>query len=144
MNKIIIFLMLVSVCFVTTKAQSQTNLRRMADQVSTAFSLGNMKSLDSKRLRRGQIAVTVENSGGEVEFEYYRFSSFAAVDRWLKKHEIDDLPEKIGWPLVGCKKGTCEFFQDGGISHNHLYLTKVTYGHRNNRLYVTGIQLLAG
>ena len=144
MRKIFILFLLVFTGFVVARAQSRAQLGRMADQVAIAFSSEKMSSLDAKGLGRGRVRLTIENSIAEPEFERYRFPSFAAMGRWITKQEIDGFPARVAWPLVGCKKGVCNFFQDGGILHNHLYLTKVAYGYRNKRLYIRRIELLAG
>lgn len=127
------------------QAQSQDKqAKKVGAEIASAFSRGQLRKLDPKKLVRGSIRLTIENSIGEPEFEYYSFRSFAAMGSWIKKREIEGLPNKVAWPLVGCRKGTCTFFRDGGILHNQLYIKKVTYGYRNKRLYIRGIQLLAG
>ena len=129
------------------EAQAQTQdkqAKKVGAEIASAFERGQLRKLDPKNLVRGSVKLTIENSIGEPEFEYHTFRSFAAMGRWIKKREMDGLPNKVAWPLVGCRKGTCTFFRDGGILHNQLYLKKVTYGYRNKRLYIRGIQLLAG
>lgn len=144
MRNIFILLLLVSTGFVAARAQSRSQLRRMANQVATAYSLGELRGLDTKHLRRGSVRLTIENTNIDPEFEHYRFRSFSALGRWIRKQERDGFPLKVTWPLVGCRNGTCVFFRDGGILHNQNYLTRVRYGYRNKRLYVRGIQLLVG
>ena len=129
----------------STPAQSQDKqARKIAAAVAAAFGQGQLRKLDLKKLVRGRVKLTIENSIGEPEFEHYSFRSFSAMGGWIRKQERDGLPNKVAWPLVGCRKGVCTFFRDGGILHNQLYLKKVTYDHRNNRIYIRGVQLLAG
>lgn len=131
--------------FGSIPAQSQDKqAKKTGAEIARAFERGQLRKLDAKNLLSGKIKLTIENSIGEPEFEYYSFSSFAAMGRWIKKQEFDGMPNKVAWPLVGCRKGVCTFFRDGGILHNQLYLKKVTYGYRNKRLFIRGIQLLAG
>jgi len=129
----------------STPAQSQDKqARKIAAAVADAFGKGQLRQIDRKKLLRGRVKLTIENSIGEPEYEHYSYRSFSAMGGWIRKQERDGLPNKVVWPLVGCRKGVCTFFRDGGILHNQLYLKKVTYGYRNGRLYISGVQLLAG
>lgn len=131
--------------FDSANAQSQDKqARKIAVAVASAFGRGQLRTLDGKKLVRGRVKLTIENSIGEPEFEHYSFRSFSAMGNWIRKQERDGLPNKVVWPLVGCRKGVCTFFRDGGILHNQLYLKRVLYGYRNNRIYIRGVQLLAG
>ncbi len=139
--------MVASIIMLCGAAQAQTQdkqAKKTGAEIAKAFERGQLRKLDVKDLLRGKVKLTIENSIGDPEFEYYSFGSFAAMGRWIKKQEFDGLPNKVAWPLVGCRKGVCTFFRDGGILHNQLYLKKVTYGYRNKRIYIRGIQLLAG
>ena len=124
-------------------AQSKAQLTKFTDEVTTAFSLEDLASLDAKSLRRGFVRLKIDNSIGEPEVEKYRFSSFKSMSRWFEKPG-NNMQAKIDWPLVKCSKGECSFFRDGGILHNHFYLTGISYGYRNKRLYVRRIEILAG
>lgn len=129
----------------TTHAYSQEKqARKISAEVAKAFENGQLRKLDAKKLVSGKLRLTIENSIGEPEFEHYSFKSFTALGRWIKSQEFDGMPNKVAWPLVGCRSGVCTFHQDGGILHNQLYLTKVRYTYRNKRIYIHGIQLLAG
>ena len=143
MKKLLLIFGLLMAGFVSVSAQSNAQLTKFADEVTTAFSLGKLEGLDSKRIRRGNVRLVVANSIGEPEIERYQFSTFKAMSRWFKKG-ANSVPAKVAWPLVKCSKGECEFFQDGGILHNHFYLTGISYGYRNKRLYIKSIELLAG
>lgn len=140
-----VLIAMIMLFFGSIQAQSQDKqAKKTGAEIARAFERGQLRKLDAKNLLSGKIKLTIENSIGEPEFERYSFSSFAAMGRWIKKQEFDGLPNKVAWPLVGCRKGVCTFFRDGGILHNQLYLKKVTYGYRNKRLFIRGIQLLAG
>ncbi len=135
----------VMLIFGPAQAKSQDRqAKKIGAEIARAFERGQLRKLDTKHLLSGKVKLTIENSIGEPEFEHYSFNSFGAMGRWIKKQEIDGLPNKVAWPLVGCRKGVCTFFRDGGILHNQLYLKKVRYGYRNRRIYIRSIQLLAG
>ena len=143
-------LLIISICS-AAQAQRHSKLSgpaKVADQIATAFSLESLSRYDSKHLVTGRLKLLIENSiydiGGK-EFESRYFSSFAALERWMKKEERQPgFPVRVGWPLTGCRNGRCTFFRDGGISHNHVYLKRIYYGYKSKRLYIKTIQLLYG
>ncbi len=151
MKKLFIVLSIVAVSCVIVNAQSHSknnSVARVAVEITKAFSSGSLKKLDSKRLLIGDLNLTIENSSGDIgskEFEYKAFRSFAGLGKWLKKKEYQDgLPFRVDWPLTGCRNGHCTFFQDGGILHNHVYMTGVDFGYRNGRLYIRSVRLIYG
>ena len=143
MKKLILIFSLLIAGIVTVNAQSKAQLAKFADEVTTAFSLGELANLESKNMRRGYVRLVIENSIGEPESQRFRFTSFKTMARWFKKG-ANESQAKTVWPLVNCGKGECSFFLDGGILHNHYYLIGISYGYRNKRLYLKSIDILAG
>ena len=141
-NLFLIFILLIA-GIVSVSAPSKAQLAKFAEEVSTAFSLDELASLDSKRMRIGRVRLVIENSIGEPEIERYRFSSFKEMARWFKR-PINSYEARVAWPLTECSKGECGFYLDGGILHSHFYLTGITYGYRSKRLYVKSIEIMAG
>jgi hypothetical protein len=143
MKKHILLIGLMLTGIVSINAQSKAQLSRFADKVTTAFAAEELESLEPTNMRHGYVRLEIDNSIGEPEVERYRFSSFKTMARWFNKAENRG-QAKVVLPLVKCRKGECEFSQDGGILHNHFYLVGISYGYRNKRLYVRKIQILAG
>lgn len=107
----------------------------------------NLASLDGRvRLLRGGLRVRIEHSISPVrDFEYRRFRSFKAAESWLNKREREDgTPFRVAQDFVGCRRGRCRFYTDGGILHNHLYLQRISYGYRNGRLFITELYFYDG
>ncbi len=153
MKPTLIFTLLIISIASVAQAQRHSKLSgaaKICDQIATEFSLGSLRSYDSKHLINGRFKLLIEHSiydtaSGGKEFESRYFRSFSAFERWMKKEERQPgFPVRIGWPLTGCRNGRCTFFEDGGISHNHVYLKRIYYGYKNKRLYIKTIQLLYG
>lgn len=143
MKKLTLLCCLLIFSIVSANAQSKAQLAKFTDEVQTAFADGKLASLESKGMRRGDVRLVIENSIGEPEVERYRFTSFKTMARWFAKNENRSQTKTI-WPLVKCKRGECSFFKDGGILHNHFYLTGISYSYWNKRLYLKAIEILAG
>ena len=107
-----------------------------------------MGSLDADRPYVGRFTIRIEHSLADDDdpqrFEVRRFSSFARAERWFKSREIEELPGRNTRPLVKCVKGVCSYNSEGGLLHNNLYLTKITYGIRNGCPYIKTIYILDG
>lgn len=143
MKKLTLFFFVLAISIVSVNAQSKAQLAKFTDEVTSAFAAGDMASLESKNMRRGPVRLVIENSIGEPEIERYRFTSFKTMGRWFAK-PVNEFQAKTVWPLIECGKGECSFFLDGGILHNHFYLTGISFGYRNKQLYLKSIDVLAG
>jgi hypothetical protein len=139
---------------ISAQAQSRSQretMGKLEDALSTAFGSDTLGTLDVGYPNFGKVRVVIENSGADLavdpngEYERKVFKTFGQFGRWLKSRESEDgLPFKVTMPLVGCKRGLCTYDFDGGILHNHLYLQKISYGHRKGRPYIKTIFLLNG
>jgi len=107
-----------------------------------------MGSLDADRPYVGRFTIRIEHSLADDDdpqrFEVRRFSSFARAERWFKSREIEGMPGRHTRPVIKCAKGVCRYNSEGGILHNNLYLTKITYGIRNGCPYIKTIYILDG
>jgi hypothetical protein len=80
------------------------------------------------------------------EFESRTFRNFTAMERWLKSEENQPgFPLRTSGDKLSCRRGLCRLdLLDGQMMHNHVYLTRVWYGHSKRGLYVKRIKLLYG
>lgn len=132
---------------ISANAQNQDKkAKKMAEKVSTAFA-DDLKKLDSEHLLNGRLKLTIENSGGDVDFEYKTFRNFAAMERWLKS-----LVTEPGFPIrssgdsgPSCRKGVCRLdLVDNQMAHHRVFLTKVYYGYSKGRIYVKKLYVIFG
>lgn len=132
---------------ISAQAQNQDKMaKKMAEKVSTAFAY-DLKKLDSAHLLNGRLKLTIENSGGDVEFEYKTFRNFAAMERWLKS-----LVTEPGFPIRSrgdseprCRKGLCRLdLIDNQMAHHRVFLTKIYYGYSNGSIYVKKLYVIFG
>ncbi|HKS26586.1 MAG TPA: cystatin domain-containing protein [Pyrinomonadaceae bacterium] len=123
-------------------------VEQLMKAIDDAYAFGKLAGLDARRPYLGRVRIVIEHSlaadGEKGQFEIRRFRTLAQADRWLKSREREGLPARETRPLYDCGGGSCEFDLNGGILHNHLYLTKVTYGMRRGRPYIKTIYLLDG
>lgn len=119
--------------------------RKLANKVSTAFFLG-LQRLDRDHLVRGRLKVTIENSGGEPEYEYKSFRSFGEMQRWMKSEENDEgVPWRESGQKLYCRKGLCTIgLVDGQMRHSHVFLTKMYYGYDKGRIFVRRLYIIYG
>jgi hypothetical protein len=128
---------------------SNSPIERLMKALDEAYSLSRLASLDARRPYLGRVRVVIEHSlaadGAKDQYESRTFRTLAQAERWLKRRETSEgLPARETRPLSECGSGSCEFDLNGGILHNHLYLTKVTYVMRRGRPYIKTIYLLDG
>ena len=113
-----------------------------------SFTNKTMGTLDARRPYVGRFTIRIEHSLADdndpKRFEVRRFSSFARAEQWLKSREIEGRPGRNTRPLLKCAKGVCSYNSEGGLLHNNLYLTKITYGIRNGCPYIRTIYILDG
>lgn len=132
---------------IAAQAQNQDKAaKKMAEKVSTAFAY-DLKKLDSEYLLNGRLKLTIEYSGGDVEFEYKTFRNFAGIERWLKS-----LVTEPGFPIRSsgdseprCGKGLCRLdLIDNQMAHHRVFLTKIYYGYSKGRIYVKKLYVIFG
>jgi hypothetical protein len=131
-----------------TDAQSLHQKMTIEQQVkvlSDAYVAKTLGSLDAARPYSGKVRIIIEHSLGDDSYEVKGAATLEDAEEWLKNREREDgTPFREARPLLKCRKGVCTYNFDGGISHNHLYLQKISYGYRNGSPYIKTIYLLDG
>ena len=150
-KKLIISLAVVAVFCVAVTAKPKCKKQSVEDLVTAlaeSFANKSMGTLDADRPYVGRFTIRIEHSLADdndpQRFEVRRFSSFARAEKWFKSQEIEGMPGRNTRPLLKCARGVCSYNSEGGILHNNLYLTKITYGVRNGCPYIKTIYLLDG
>ena len=147
MKKLIVLASLALFCVIAVPAQRQDNqAKKLADKVAAAFANG-LGKLDSEKLLRGPLKLTIENSGGEPEHEYKTFRTFAAMERYMKRqsHEPGFPVRTSGDKKPTCRNGLCRLdLVDNQMAHNHVFLTKVYYGYAKGKIYVKRLYIIFG
>jgi hypothetical protein len=127
------------------KKQTVENLVKV---VAEAFEAKTLANLDAQRPYVGRVRIVIEHSLADDDdkdrFVIKQFTSMARLERWLKSRETDGMPGRNIRTEVRCAKGVCNYNSEGGINHNNLYLTKITYGFRSGCPYIKTIYLLDG
>lgn len=118
----------------------------IAGEFTTAFEQKKLDSIDTKRV--GKITLTMENSlyedGAKGQFVVKTFANMKALEKWLTKREIDELPGRTANELISCKKGVCSFKIDG-LLHNTLFLKKVTLGYTKDKCpFIKSVYIVDG
>jgi hypothetical protein len=137
-------------CLVPLPAQAQSRCKKetieqLVRRFSNAYMAKALEKLQPEHPFLNKVKFVIEHSLGEGEYDIKVSGYLEDVDEWLKNREREDgTPFRELRPLIACKKGVCDFDFDGGISHNHLYLQKITYGYRNGCPYLKTIYLLDG
>jgi hypothetical protein len=123
-------------------------IKNLVEAFAESFANKTMSTLDADRPYVDRFTIRIEHSLADDDdpkrFEVRRFSSFARAEQWLKSREIEELPGRNTRPLLKCAKGVCSYDAGGGLLHNNLYLTKITYGVRNGCPYIKAIYILDG
>jgi hypothetical protein len=131
---------------------AQTTCKQTAEQIakefSAAFTGKKLDTLDANRGAVGKITLTMENSlyedGAKGQFVVKTFANMKALEKWLTKREVDELPGRTANDLISCKKGVCSFKIDG-LLHNTLFLKKVTLGFTKAKCpYIKSIYIVDG
>ena len=127
--------------------QAQTACKQTAEQIandfSAAFTTKKLDTLDANRGAAGKVTLTIENSlSGKLTVK--TFANLTAVEKWLTKREIDELPGRIANELVICKKGVCSFKIEG-LSHSTIFLKKISYGYTKSKCpFIKSIYIVDG
>jgi hypothetical protein len=124
-------------------------IEQLVASLAEAYTSKSLGKLDAQRPYVGRFRIVVENSLAEPNakdrFEIRTFNTLARAEQWLRSQETsDDTPSRQTKPLKKCARGVCTYDFDGGISHNQLYIKKVTYGITRGRPYFKTIYLLDG
>ena len=123
-------------------------VEQLAQALGEAYTAKALGKLDAERPYRGKVKIVIEHSlAGDTakdRFEVKEFQTLEQAERWLKSRETEELPARATKPLLQCKRGLCTYNFDGGILHNQLYLSKISYGFRTGRPYIKTIFLLDG
>jgi hypothetical protein len=147
------YLVLALVLLASGLAEAQSKCKKqpiktLVESFAESFSNKTMATLDKDRPYVGRFTIRIEHSLADdndpERFEVRRFSSFARAEQWFKSREIEGLPGRNTRPLLKCAKGVCSYSSEGGLLHNNLFLTKVTYGVRNGCPYIKTIYVLDG
>jgi len=153
MKRFLISGLLILICASTGAAQSRSQKKRIgqiAVQIAGAYEAKNLGRLDQARLIRGPVRIVIGSFAfdetDETPDTVRRFRSFKSFDQWLKNRQAKaiDNPGRYVRKFAGCRKGRCEFNDDGGSLHNQLYLDEILYGYRNGRLFIKAIRLWNG
>lgn len=127
------------------KKQSIENL---VNAVAEAYEAKTLGTLDAQRPYASRVRIVIEHSladdNDKGRFVIRSFASLAKAEAWLKSREHEEMPGRQSRPITKCSKGVCSYNLEGGINHNNLYLTKITYGIRNGCPYLKTIYLLDG
>ena len=130
------------------KPCKKQSIENLVNALAESFAEKKMGGLDVDRPYLATFRIVIEHSLADdndpQRFKVLRFASFARAEKWFKSHEIEDMPGRNTRPLLKCTKGVCSYNSDGGILHNNLYLTKITYGMRGGCPYIKTIYLLDG
>lgn len=133
---------------VHAKPCKKQSIENLVNALADSFAEKKMDRLDADRPYVGTFRILIEHSLADdndpQRFKVRRFRSFAAAEKWFKSQEIEGMPGRNTRPLLKCAKGVCSYNSEGGILHNNLYLTKITYGMRNGCPYIKTIYLLDG
>jgi len=142
------FALLLLSTFLPVQAQSSATkkgIRPLLRALEDAYTAKALGKLDAARPYFGRVKIVIEHSLSEDSFETRVFSNLAKGEQWLRSREREDnTPFREARELLQCKNGLCTYNLDGGISHNHLYLQKISYAYRNGRPLIKTIYLLDG
>ena len=117
------------------------SVEQLAKTVAEAWSEGKLSGLDARRTYLGTVRVVVEDMCGEpARVRRKTFRTLAQVDRWFKGSERADGPGRNIGTLKDCNKGVCTF-EPEGVTHNNLYLKKITYGMSKGKPYIKAIYI---
>jgi hypothetical protein len=142
-----IVLALFAMALSSFSVQAQTACKQTAEQIandfSAAFSEKKLDTLDANRGAAGKITLKIENSlSGKLTVK--TFADLKAVEKWLTKREIDELPGRIANDLISCRKGVCSFKIDG-LSHSTLFLKKISFGYTKSKCpFIKSIYIVDG
>jgi hypothetical protein len=148
--KKITLLLIATFAFCAIGINAQTTCKQTPDQVAKgfakAFAEKKLDQIDAKSV--GKITLTMENSlvedGAKGQLTVKTFANLNALEKWLTKREIDELPGRTANELISCKKGVCSFKIDG-LLHNTLFLKKVTLGFTKDKCpYIKSIYIVDG
>jgi hypothetical protein len=129
------FAVFLALAFSAFSIHAQTSCKQTTEQIAndfaSAFTEKKLDTLDANRGVVGKITLTIENSlSGKLTVK--TFANLKAIEKWLTKREIDELPGRIANELVSCKKGVCSFKIDG-LSHSTIFLKKISFGYTKNK-----------
>lgn len=142
-----IFAVFLVLAFSAFTVYAQTDCKQTTEQIannfSAAFTAKKLDTLDAYRGTAGKITLTIENSlSGKLTVK--TFANLKAIEKWLTKREIDELPGRTANELVNCKKGVCSFKIDG-LLHSTLFLKKVSFGYTKSKCpYIKSIYIVDG
>jgi hypothetical protein len=123
-------------------------IENLVKAFAEAFESKTLGRLDAQKPYSGKLRIVIEHSLADDDdkdrFEIKWFNSFAQAERWFKSRETDGMPGRLTRPPLRCRKGVCTYSLEGGLSHNSLYLKKITYGTRSGCPYIKTIYLLDG
>lgn len=133
---------------INAKPCKKQSIENLVNALAGSFAEKKMGGLDVDRPYLATFRIVIEHSLADdndpQRFKVLKFASFARAEKWFKSREIDGMPGRNTRPLLKCAKGVCSYNSEGGILHNNLYLTKITYGIRGGCPYIKTIYLLDG
>jgi hypothetical protein len=131
-------------CAFSINAQTcKQTAEQIANDFSTVFTTKKLDTLDANRGAAGKVTLTIENSlSGKLAVK--TFANLKAVEKWLTKREIDELPGRTANELVSCKKGMCSFKIDG-LLHSTLFLKSISFGYTKSKCpFIKSIYIVDG
>jgi hypothetical protein len=149
-KKQLITLSLIAICCLAINAKpcKKQSIEDLVKAFAQSFEEKSMDKLDADRPYLANVRIVIEHSLADdndpQRFNVRKFASFARAEKWFKSREIDGMPGRNTRPVIKCAKGVCSYNSEGGILHNNLYLTKITYGIRGGCPYIKTIYLLDG
>jgi hypothetical protein len=151
MKKTTLFLtVMLALCAIGINAQTtcKQTPEQLAKDFANAFEGKKLGRLDADRGAVGKITLTIENSlvedGAKGQFVVKTFANMKALEKWLTKREVDELPGRTANNLISCKKGVCSF-KINGLLHNTLFLKKVTLGFTKDKCpFIKSIYIVDG
>ncbi len=125
-------------------ACKDTTIEKAIKLLTDAYAGKRMKTLDGIGIKGDEVQFVIEHSLTS-DYEVEEARTFSQADRWLRSLEIEkDMPSREVRPLVWCRKGLCVFDFEDGISHNALYIDKVTYVYKQGCPSLRTVFLLNG
>ena len=125
--------------------QQRQTIEQLAKTLADAYAAKAMSKLDAARPYLQGVRIVIQDSLDDDRRQARRVKTLAEAERRLRRLEREDgTPLREARPLARCGRGRCTYNLDGGIDHNHLYITSFTYGYRNRAPYIKTIFLLDG
>jgi len=119
-------------------------IEKTVNLLADAYAKKHMEVLDGFGIKSEEVQFVIEHSI-TFDYEVEEIKTFSQAEQWLKSLETEKgMPAREVRPLSWCRKGLCVFDFEEGISHNTLYIHKVTYDYKNGCPSLRTVFLLNG